>query len=103
MKKLLIVISFISLLSSCVTDKQLLSSKELQNFTVQGDTILYKNAPIAVYTHWEYEINPAHGKNAKPIVEICIDQFDNMSVTNDLLKYVHTKHPKVKVQISTPK
>ena len=42
MKKLLITISVIGLLSSCGTDKQLLTEKEMTDFTVKGDTILIK-------------------------------------------------------------
>jgi hypothetical protein len=103
MKKLLITISVIGLLSSCGTDKQLLTEKEMTDFTVKGDTILYKETPVAVYTHWEYEINPGHGKNPKPIIELCIKQFGVPPMTDDILKFVHTKHPKVKVQVSAPR
>ena len=103
MKKLLITVSVLGLLSSCITDKQLLTSKELEDFSVKGDTILYKKTPVAVYTHWEYEINPVHGKNPNPVIELCIKQFDIPPMTEDILKYVHTKYPKVKVQVSAPR
>lgn len=103
MKKIIITLGVLGLLSSCVVDKQILTPKELEDFTVKGDTILFKKVPVAVYTHWEYEINPVHGKSPKPIIELCIKQFDIPTMTEDILKYVHTQHPKVKVQVTAPR
>ena len=72
MKKIITILTLGLLVSSCATDKYLLTEDELKNFSVKGDTILYKSVPVAVYTHWEYELNPSHGKKAKPIIELSI-------------------------------
>ena len=103
MKKLITILTIGLLVSSCVTDKQLLTDNEMKDYSIKGDTILYKSVPIAVYTHWEYELNPSHGKKAKPIIELSIKHINIPPMADDLVKYVHTLHPKTKIEIVSPR
>ena len=102
MKKI-IILSFSLLLGSCVTDKYLLSKEEMADYSIKGDTIIYKSVPIAVYTHWEYELNPSHGKKAKPIIELSVKHINIPPMADDLVKFIHTLHPRTKIEIISPK
>ena len=103
MKKIIIILTIGSFVTSCVSDKYLLSESEMKNFSVKGDTIIYKSTPVAVYTHWEYELNPSHGKKAKPIIELSIKHINIPPMADDLVKFVHTLHPRTKIEIISPK
>lgn len=103
MKNIFTILTIVVLASACATDKYLLTQEEMKNFSVKGDTIFYKSAPAALYTHWEYELNPSHGKRAKPIVELSIRHFDIPPLTEDLIKFVHTLHPRTKIEVISPR
>ena len=96
MKKLIILAIAISATTfGCKTDKNLLSTKEAIEWSTRGDTILRNNKPVAVYNHLEYELY-----NGKATIEISIDQIDRSPEnTIPLIKYVHLKHKKNKVEI----
>ena len=100
MKKLLtsaIIISAITF--GCKTDKNVLSNKEELEWSTKGDTILRNNKPVAIYNHLEYELY-----NGKATIEISIDQIDRSPEnTIPLIKYVHLKHKKNKVEIVVQK
>ncbi len=99
MKKI-IILGIVGILNSCVSDKELLSPEDQKNWSVKNDTIIYNNVPLGVYDHFEYELNPSHGKGSKPIVELSIKQFStNHEDLEKLIKFVHTKHSKQKVEI----
>ena len=102
MKKI-ITLGLITILFGCVVDKEILSQYECTKWHSKNDTIYYTNKPIAVYDHVEYELNPSHGKGAKPIVEISITQIGFGVETDNLIKYVHTMHSKQKVEIVVPR
>ncbi len=103
MKKVLIF-GLVGILSSCGLDKQILSVDEQKEWSVKNDTIYYKNQSIGYYDHFEYELNPSHGRSARPIIELSITQLksgqDNLE---GLIRFVHTKHRKQKVEIVVPK
>ena len=96
MKKLILSVLVISAIAlGCKTDKNLLTNKEAIEWSTNGDTILRNNKPVAVYNHLEYELY-----NGKATIEISIDQIDKSHEnTIPLIKYVHLKHRKNKVEI----
>ena len=96
MKRLIILAIAISATTlSCKTDKHTLTNKEELEWSTKGDTILRNNKPVAVYNHLEYELH-----NGKATIEISIDQIDRSPEnTIPLIKYVHLKHKKNKVEI----
>jgi hypothetical protein len=83
------------LFTSCVTDKNLLTASERPDWSSRNDTILYKQMPVAVFTHYEVELYK--GETSK---EICLSalQIDTLDLEPLIIKYVHTVHPKDKVQ-----
>jgi hypothetical protein len=96
MKKLIlsVMIIFVTALG-CKIDKHSLTNKELLEWSTKGDTILRNNKPVAVYNHLEYELY-----NGKATIEISIDQIDKSpDNTVSLIKYVHLRHKKNKVEI----
>ena len=96
MKKLIILTIIISATTlGCKTDKHSLTNKEILEWPTRGDTILRNNKPVAVYNHLEYELY-----NGKATIEISIDQIDKSpDNTVSLIKYVHLRHKKNKVEI----
>jgi hypothetical protein len=105
MKKLLLVLGLTTsmIIGGCAVDKELLTKEELSKWTIKDDGILYDNKLVAVYDHVEYELNPSHGKGATPIVELSITQISFEVPTEKLIKFVHTKHSKQKVEIVVPR
>ena len=103
MKKLFVIILVIITIVSCSTYRETTSKEELSKWTHKNDTILYLNEPIAFYDHCEFELNPSHGKHAKPIQELSITQLSFSVSTDNLIKYIHTIHPKQKVEIVVPR
>jgi hypothetical protein len=95
MKKLITMLSIALLLGSCATDKNLLTQNELSDWSSQNDTIFYRKMPVAVFTHFEIELY-----RGKTDLEICLKalDLDTMNIEYDIIRYVHTKHPKDKVQ-----
>jgi hypothetical protein len=102
MKKVLVMIGIMASVS-CSVDKEIISKNELAKWSVMNDTIYYENKSVAVYDHSEYELNPSHGKHAKPIQELSITQLSIGAKTADLIKFVHALHPKQKVEIVVPR
>ena len=96
MIKLLLSALIISIITfGCKMDKHTLTSKEELEWSTNGDTILRNNKPVAIYNHLEYELY-----NGKATIEISIDQIDKSPEnTIPLIKYVHLKHRKNKVEI----
>lgn len=103
MKKIVIVIGVIFSIVSCSTYKGTMSSDELSKWSNNNDTIYYMNKPIAYYDHSEFELNPSHGKHAKPIQELSITQLTFEVPTSNLISYIHTIHPRQKVEIVVPR
>ena len=103
MKKLVIFLMISVAVMSCATDKFLLNKEEMKKYSVKGDSIFYNNIAIAVYTHWEYELNPSHGKKAKPIIELSIRHINIPPMADELVKFIHTLHPKQKIEIVSPR
>lgn len=94
-KIIILVIVIYTIVVSCKTDKHSLTNKEVLEWSTKGDTILRNNKPVAVYNHLEYELY-----NGKATIEISIDQIDKSpDNTVSLIKYVHLRHKKNKVEI----
>jgi hypothetical protein len=103
MKKQLIIAGLAIALGSCSVDKEIISKTEFVKWSTKNDTIFYNAKPVAYYDHSEYELNPGHGKYAKPIQELSITQLSFDVKIDDLIKFVHTIHPKQKVEIVVPR
>ncbi len=103
MKNLIIGVVLLTCLANCSTDKELIKGSELEKWAISNDTIFYSKKPVAYYDHSEYELNPGHGKRAKPIQELSITQINFEITTDQLIKYVHTIHNKQKVEIVVPR
>jgi len=103
MKQMLILGLIIMSIVSCSTYKETVSKEELTKWSHSNDTILYNGKPIAFYDHSEYELNPSHGRHAMPIQELSITQLSFDVKIDELIKYVHTIHPKQKVEIVVPR
>ena len=101
MKKILI--GLLVALGSCSVDKELISKSEFVKWSSKNDTIFYNNKPVAYYDHSEYELNPRHGKHSQPVQELSIMQFNFDVKTDELIKFVHTLHPRQKVEIVVPR
>ena len=97
MKSLILVIAAILTLASCATDKNLLTSTEQFNWSNRNDTIFYRNAPVAVFTHYEVELY--RGRTDREICLSALD-IDTVNLEPEIIRYVHTKHPFDKVQFT---
>lgn len=95
MKILILFAIVIVTLFSCATDKKLLTSVERQNWSNRNDTILYRQTPVAVFTHYEIELYKGDEYR-----EICLSALnvDTMDLERQIIRYVHTVHPDDKVQ-----
>lgn len=95
MKNLILIGALIATLFSCATDKNLLTSVERKDWSNRNDTILYKQTPVAVFTHYEIELYKGDEYR-----EICLSalQIDTMDLELGIIRYVHTVHPDDKVQ-----
>jgi hypothetical protein len=102
MKKILIL-GLLVALGSCSVDKELISKSEFVKWSSKNDTIFYSNKPVAYYDHSEYELNPRHGRRSQPIQELSIMQFNFDVKTDELIKFVHTLHPRQKVEVVVPR
>jgi hypothetical protein len=95
MKKLLLPLLGLLAMSSCTARKNLLTETEIKNWKVVNDTLLYKNTPAAVFTHYEIELY--RGKIDR---ELCLEQLNDTIVSIDnIIYYVHTIHHNDKVQV----
>ena len=97
MKSIILLIVAILILSGCATDKNLLNNTELFDWSNRNDTIFYKNAPVAVFDHFEIELY--RGRTDK---EMCLNalNIDTVNLQDEIIRYVHTKHPFDKVQFT---
>jgi hypothetical protein len=102
MKKILIAITMLSVFG-CSVNKDLMSKEELAKWSVKSDTIFCNAIAVAVYDHSEFELNPSHGRHAKPIQELSITQIGFDVHIQNLITYIHTIHPKQKVEIVVPR
>ena len=94
---IILVISIATFFTSCGTDKNLLTNTEKIDWSNRNDTIFYRNAPVAVFTHYEVEL--FKGETTR---EICLSALyiDTTSLEPEIIRYVHTKHPYDKVQFT---
>lgn len=97
MKTLAIIISIAFVLSGCVVDENLLMNTEKINWSNRNDTIFYHDKPVAVFTHYEVELY--RGRTDREICLSALD-IDTMDLEQQIIKYVHTKHPDDKVQFT---
>lgn len=73
--------------------------EELQDWSNRNDTIFTKGKVVAIFEHYEYELNPNH-RRPKMQAEICFIQVDDdPENTINLIRYIHTMHSTSKIQI----
>ena len=98
MKKLLTLISLIFLFSCNVNKEGIpkMTDKEATEYTVQNDTIYFRNEKIAYLNliEWEYY-------TGRLVQEISLVQFDKSAQeqTLKLIAFVRKKHPKSKIEV----
>ena len=76
-----------------------MDEEELKEWSNRNDTIFKKGEPVAIFEHYEYELNPNH---RRPIMqaELCFIQVDDEPQnTTGLIKYIHTMHGTSKIQV----
>ena len=95
MRKFILMVAVICGLSNCGVDKNLLTEVEIKEWSNRNDTIFFRSHPVAYFTHFEIELY--RGRTDR---EICLEalEIDTVSLENDIIRYVHTKHPDDKVQ-----
>lgn len=98
--KNLFVFALAILLSSCATDKYLLSAEEMNNseFSTEAHTIKKGNEIIGRITSTEIEID-AKGNMVKEL-SITLEDVSKALDMEALLKYLHTKFPNKKIEIN---
>jgi hypothetical protein len=94
--KTLILITIL-LLSSCAVDKNLLTTAEKADWSNRNDTIFFRKAPVAFFTHYEIELY--RGRTDKEICLKALD-IDTANLEPEIIRYVHTMHPHDKVQFT---
>ena len=73
--------------------------EELADWSNRNDTIFTKGKVVAIFEHYEYELNPNH-RTPKMQAEICFIQVDNEPEnTINLIRYIHTMHSTSKIQV----
>jgi hypothetical protein len=98
MKKLLTLIAVIFLFSCNVNKEGIpkMTDKEATEYSVQNDTIYFRNEKIAYLSliEWEYY-------TGKLVQEISLVQFDRSAQeqTLKLIAFVRKKHPKSKIEV----
>ena len=98
MKKLLTLISVIFLFSCNVNKEGIpkITNKEAAEYTIQNDTIYFRNEKIAYLNliEWEYY-------RGKLVQELSLVQYDKSAQdqTLKLIAFVRKKHPKAKIEV----
>jgi hypothetical protein len=98
MKKLLTLISVIFLFSCNVNKEGIpkITNKEAAEYTIQNDTIYFRNEKIAYLSliEWEYY-------RGKLVQELSLVQYDKSAQdqTLKLIAFVRKKHPKSKIEV----
>jgi hypothetical protein len=98
MKKLLTLISVIFLFSCNVNKEGIpkMTNKEASEYTIQNDTIYFRNEKIAYLNliEWEYY-------RGKLVQELSLVQYDKSAQdqTLKLIAFVRKKHPKSKIEV----
>ena len=89
MKSIILLIVAILILSGCATDKNLLNNTELFDWSNRNDTIFYKNAPVAVFDHFEIELY--RGRTDK---EMCLNalNIDTVKFIRNILLIKFSSH-----------
>lgn len=95
------IITLISLLflSSCVGYKNL-PKEEMDKFTSKNDTISYMGQPVAVFLNIEWEYYRKH-----KVMEISVERIGGGAdeMTDKIVDYIRTKHPKAKAEVKIPR
>lgn len=76
-----------------------LNTNELKEWSNRNDTILRNDKPVAIFEHYEYEVNPNH-RRPNIHAELCFIQVDNdPDNTFAMIRYIYTLHPSSKIQV----
>ena len=99
MKKLLLFMSVL-LLTSCATDKYLLSAEEMKNspYRTEGNKVMKGEEVIGKVTSTEVEVDKK-GNMTKEI-SITLVGFEQATEANDVIKFLHTKYPNKKIEVN---
>ena len=102
MKPLLILVLMSVLFSSCVTTESFtFTEEEMKNsgFSEQGWSILKDGKAIAKIEsmEWEFFEEKLYQEISVTLIDYQYSNYDEMKM---LMKYIHTKHPKSKIEIN---
>lgn len=76
-----------------------MEQEEIADWSNRNDSIFKKGEVVAIFEHYEYELNPNH-RIPKMQAEICFIQVDNdPDNTINLIRYIHTMHSSSKIQV----
>jgi len=98
---LIVTITLITITTSATDEPKIeeLEEQQLQDWSNRNDTIFKKGIPVAIFEHYEYELNPNH-RRPKMQAELCFIQVDDEPQnTIDLIRYIHTMHSTSKIQV----
>ena len=98
--KNLIYIASIILLTSCATDKYLLSPSEMaaSEYKTEGYKIFKGDQLVGKVTSTEIEIDTKG--NVVKEVSITLEGFSNSNDAESIMKFLHTKYPNKKIEIN---
>lgn len=100
----LVAISAIAILyvSASATDEpqiEPMTALEMKEWSSRHDTIFKNDSVVAIFEHYEYELNPNH-RRPKMTPEICFIQVDDEPQnTIDLVRFIHSIHSTSKIQV----
>jgi hypothetical protein len=88
-------------ISSCVSQRSLhhLSTDEYNKFSTSGDSIMYNNRCVAVYSHLEWEYY-----RGRKTLEVSLRKVDNGvdDMADKIVNYFRTKNGNVKIELVIP-
>ena len=74
-------------------------AEEMKEWSTRNDTIFRKDSVVAIFEHYEYELNPNH-RRPMMLAEMCFIQVDDEPQnTIDLIRFIHTIHSTSKIQV----
>jgi|688.fasta_scaffold788262_1 hypothetical protein len=94
--KWILAIGVMIMALSCSVDKNLMNKQEFSEWSNRNDTIFHKEVAIGRYDATMNEWELYRGKQTMEITIYCLDYTGDVQ---GLINYVHTKHPKNKVEI----
>jgi hypothetical protein len=99
MKKLLLFMSVL-LLTSCATDKYLLSTEEMEKspYRTEGNKVMKGDEVIGKVSSTEIEIDKKGNRTQE--ISITLTGFDQVGEADEVIKFLHTKYPNKKIEVN---